>query len=245
MPRRPIPGQSSLTGLLDLTLAPAPTLPPLEALVEAGIIHSVHAPGYGGHIRDQAAPFHPRSVAFPLRYDKTWFDPEPRLYLNTPACADLPFVHRVEAVTGLRAIWHPNASNGQWHHAVDLANDAHWRALAASMAHTTRQCVESAVGIELTGGRLSLANARALLAAVGSVEPEGRSAAEWDRISPTSNGGISLKPRGAWWAVHGIEDGWYRPGKGSTYERLTAAGYARIGLTPPAAQAKRPRKAAA
>ncbi|SDM68591.1 hypothetical protein SAMN05216360_103108 [Methylobacterium phyllostachyos] len=242
MARRPDPRQASFADLLDLTLVPAPILSPLEALVEAGIIRSIHEPGFGGLIRDKDAPFHPRSVAFPVAYTQPWFATEPGLYLNTPACADLPFVMRVEAATGLRAVWHPNARNGQWHHAVDLATDEGWRSLAGSMGHTDRGYVECAVGLHLTWGDLSLANARALLAAVGSVE--GDSKAEWDSITPSPCGGISCSPRGAWWAVHGLEKGWYRPKKGFTYERLTPAGWARIGRTPPAAQEKRPRKAA-
>ncbi|GLS45914.1 hypothetical protein [Methylobacterium brachythecii] len=208
--RRPDPRQTSLADLLDLTLAPAPVLSPLEALVEAGIIRNVHLCS-GGHIPDPDQPFMPRSLCFPVAYIKTWYDPEPRLYLNTPACADIPLVQRVEAVTGMRAVWDPRAANGQWHHAIDLASDADWRRLASSMAHTTVEAVEQAVGLKLTWGELSVANARALLAAIGSVEPDGRSAAEWDGISPGTSGGISCLPRGAWWAVHGLEDGWYRP----------------------------------
>lgn len=244
---RPDPRQVSLTDLFDLMVTP-PTLPPAEALVAAGVTTPFLLTL--GPLRDSSVPYSPRSIAFPVRFETT-YGKGPRLLLSTPGCADLPFVQRVEAISGLRAEWDPRFHGGQWHHAVDLATDAGWRTLAASMVHTTVDAVERGAGLNLTWGKLSVANARALLAAVGVAEPEGGSAAEWDRISATEDGGISCQPMGAWWAIHGIEAGWMLPGKpgnetkGPKYERLTPAGWARIGQTPPAAQAKRSRKEAA
>ncbi|WHQ68650.1 hypothetical protein [Methylorubrum extorquens] len=244
MARRPIPGQTSLVDMLDLTLAPPPAASPAEALVAAGITTPFLLTL--GAIQDRSVPYAPRSIAFPVRYVQPHGE-EPRLILSTPACADLPFVQRVESVSGLRAVWDPTVDSGLWHHAVDLATDEGWRRLAGSMAHTRLECVERGVGLNLTWGKLSTENARALLAAVGSVEPEGRSATDWDGITEGSEGGIGIHPRGGWWAIHGIEDGWYTPGgrKGQPYEKLTPAGWARIGKAPPAPVEKRLRKEAA
>lgn len=236
MARRPDPRQ------LDLFAAPAaapapdfrtePTLDtgPVqagytamdEALI-AGGLGCRYSLSMGYALQDLSVPYTPRSLAFPvtLKRDR---EGTPHLFVASPVYADLPYVRRVEAVTGLKAISHPNASGAFWHHALDLATDAGWERLAGSMEFTTLECIAQAVGMEVIGGKLSPANARSLMRRLGVEEPADRSASALAEIDINLHG--FRVDRTAWVAIHAVEDGWVKPGhsrKGRTvYASLTA-----------------------
>lgn len=228
--------------------APPSTEPDaMERLVASGIANEYIA-GLGA-LRDPDAAYTPRSIGFPVTLFRVGggFQPPtaPRiweLHLSTPACADLPFVRRVEEVTGLRAKWVGRAL-GQWHHATDLANDADWERLASSMEHTEPRMVADAVGMHVGYGDLSVANGRRLLLAVGVDEPGDRSCPNLS-INPDAGLVTSL---GGWEAIHAVEGGLITPGnpKRSTYARATDAGWRSVGKEPPTPdQLKAARKAA-
>ncbi|WP_375453426.1 hypothetical protein [uncultured Methylobacterium sp.] len=195
--------------------APAPP-DAMQRLVASGIATEFIA-GLGA-LRDPNSPFSPRSIAFPVTLHRVGGPFQapmaPRiwqLHLSTPACADLPFVRRVEHVTGLTAEWVPDRgrrSLGQWHHAVDLATDEGWERLASSMEHTTPKAVSRSVGIHVGYGSLSVANARRLLSAAGVAEPGTRSC---PNIMPGPNSSLMMSLDG-WEAVHAVEDGLIVPG---------------------------------
>ncbi|NEU12598.1 hypothetical protein G3T14_10660 [Methylobacterium sp. BTF04] len=227
--------------------APAP-LDAMQRLVASGIANEYIATL--GALRDPDAPFTPRSIGFPVEIRRVggMFQPPtaPRiwqLHLSTPACAALPFVRRIEEVTGLKARWDPDFNRGmcgQWHHAVDLANDANWERLASSMEHTTPTAVARSAGIHLGYGSLSVINARRLLSAAGVAEPGTRSC---PNIMPSSSSSLTMSLDG-WEAVHAIEDGLVIPGnpKRSTFARVTEAGWRSLGKEPPPPPPPKPRK---
>ncbi|KQO66600.1 MULTISPECIES: hypothetical protein [Methylobacterium] len=218
----------------------------MARLVASGIANEYIA-GLGAlRDPDNRAPYSPRSIGFPVRLHRVGgpFQPPtaPRiweLHLSTPACGDLPFVRRVEEVTGLRAIWASGPGTlGQWHHAVDLANDDGWERLASSMEHTEPRMVANAIRMHVAVGSLSAANGRRLLLAVGVAEPETRAC-----LNPDSSMQSSL---GGWQAIHAVEDGLVAPGnpKRNTYARVTDAGWRSVGREPPTnAEPKARRKA--
>ena len=205
----------------------------LGKLVEVGVttpfLHSL-----GGAFRDETAPYTPRSLAFPVSLVE--IDGALRLLLSTPATGDLPFVKRIEEVTGLRAEWLSSARShytlGQWHHAVDLADDAGWQRLAASMEHTTPEDVARAVGYHVVSGQLSVENGRALLEAVCEDEPADRSEAELVAMRPGSGPGPCMSPSG-WGAVHAVEDGWLIVDKKRREARFTEKARLRLALDLP------------
>lgn len=230
---------------------PAPIPAPqdaMERLVASGISNEYIA-GLGA-LRDPDAPFIPRSTGFPVTIHRVGgpfqAPTAPRkweLHLSTPACADLPFVRRIEEFTGLKARWDPDFNRGmcgQWHHAVDLATDEGWERLASSMEHTTPKAVSRSAGIHLGYGSLSIGNARRLLSAVGVIEPETRSC---PNIMPSSSSSLTMSLDG-WEAVHAVEDGLVVPGnpKRSTFARVTDAGWRSVGKEPPAPKPAKPKK---
>lgn len=228
---------------------PAPAEDAMARLVASGITNEFLA-GLGA-LRDPDSPYTPRSIAFPVTLHRVGgrFQPStaPRiweLHLSTPACGGLPFVRRVEEVTGLKARWvHDTDSRGmcgQWHHAADLANDAGWERLASSMEHTTLDGVARAAGMHVGDGSLSAANARRLLNAIGFAEPETRSC---PNLCPHSDGGMQTSLVG-WEAIHAVEDGLIVPGnpKRGTYARVTVAGWRSVGKEPPAPKPATPKK---
>lgn len=221
----------------------------MERLVASGIANEYIASL--GALRDQDAPWSPRSIGFPVtlhRVGGPFQSPTaPRiweLHLSTPACGDLPFVRRVERVTGLKARWAPEAARGicgQWAHAIDLATDAGWERLASSMEHTTPEAVARSAGIQVCNGSISAANARRLLDAVGVSEPATRA---YPNISPNPDGALAMS-LGGWEAVHAIEDGLVVPGnpKRHTGARATDAGWRSVGKEPPAPPPPKVKKA--
>lgn len=232
---------------------PAPSTEPdaMERLVASGIANEYIA-GLGA-LKDPDTPYSPRSIGFPVTIHRVGGSYQPptapkiwELHLSTPACGNLAFVRRVEEVTGLKAIWSPNrgrAGLGQWHHAVDLANDAGWERLASSMEHTEPRMVADAVGIHVGNGELSVANGRRLLLAVGVEEPDEHAC---PNLSINPDGGL-VSSLGGWEAIHAVEDGLITPGnpKRSIYAQATDAGWRSVGNEPPTPeQLKAARKAA-
>ncbi|MCG5246924.1 hypothetical protein LPC10_17440 [Methylorubrum sp. B1-46] len=219
---------------------PEPAPDAMARLVASGISNEYLA-GLGA-LRDPDAPWSPRSIGFPVRLHRVGgpFQPPtaPRiweLHLSTPACGDLPFVRRVEEVTGLKAKWVSTASMGGWHHAVDLSNDEGWERLAASMEHTEAGWVTSAVGMHVLDGSLGTANARRLLLAIGVSEPAARTC---PNIRPNPDAGLQMS-LGGWEAIHAVEDGLIVPGnpKRNTFARVTDAGWRSVGKEPPTKEA--------
>ncbi|QGY03181.1 hypothetical protein MMSR116_15780 [Methylobacterium mesophilicum SR1.6/6] len=227
----------------------APSTEPdaMERLVASGISNEYLA-GLGA-LQDPDAPYKPRSIAFPVTLNRVGgrFQPQtsPRiweLHLSTPACADLPFVRKVEEVTGLKAQWISGAL-GQWHHAVDLATDVDWERLASSMEHTEEHMVDRAVGMHVVNGSLTVGNASRLLMAVGVQEPEHRVC---PNLKPNPDGSL-VTSLGGWEAVYAVEDRLIVPGipKRNTYARVTDAGWRSVGNVPPTPdELKAARKAA-
>ena len=218
---------------------PEPAPDAMARLVASGIANEYIA-GLGA-LRDPDAPWSPRSIGFPVRFHRVGgpFQPPtaPRiweLHLTTPACGDLPFVRRVEEVTGLKARWVEGAG-GQWHHAVDLANDADWERLASSIEHTEPRFVADAVGLHVGNGELSAANGCRLLMAVGIPEPETRAC---PNIRPNPDGGLQTS-LGGWEAIYAVEDGLIVPGnpKRHTRAQVTDAGWRSVGKEPPTKEA--------
>lgn len=203
--------------------------------------------GYGS-LRDWNVPYLPRSISFPVKFQrvegKSESAPVYELLLSTPACGDLPFVRRVEEVTGLKAKWDPDRvvneySRGQFYHALDLATDEDWERLASSMEHTTSGDVSKCVGHNVCYGGLSAVNGRRLLSKAGIPEPDTRACPNI-RLSPD---GHLLSGLGGWQAVYAIEDGLLVPGDpdGQTYATATDAGWRSIGKKPPVRRAKKPK----
>lgn len=232
MARRPDPRQLDLFVVqavpayrteptLDTGPVRAGDTPMDQALIAAGLGNR-YSLSMGYALQDTSVPYTPRSIAFPvtLKRDR---DGTPHLFVASPAYGDLPYVRRVEEVTGLKATSHPSASGAFWHHAVDLANDAGWEHLAASMEFTTLDRVGQAVGMNVIDGELSLANARTLMGRLDLPEPADRSADAIAEIQ-VNFGGFGLDGS-AWTAIHAVEDGWVAPGrkrKGRTvYAALT------------------------
>jgi hypothetical protein len=254
---RPDPRQTSIWDILDAAppapvpaqpeppMVAAPVVTPEQTLIEARLAH-IHELRQGRAIWDRSVPQRPRSLSQPLRFERG-ADGIPHLYLSTPACAGLAFVRRIEALTGLKAIWDedrrmPPMGAGEdvrFAHAFDLARDEGWERLAATLEHTTMEDVDQAVAQTVTWGLLSPANARALLLSVGLPEPEGRSVQRLKVIQPAKEGRpAGIERCGAWAVVHALEDEWYRH-EPQTRGRLpllrfTPEGYRRLGMTPPA-----------
>lgn len=227
MARRPDPRQLDLFAVLDFRTEPAHDTGPVEAgrtpmdraLIEAGL-GCFYSLSMGYALQDLSVPYTPRSIAFPVTLHRER-DGTPHLLVASPAYADLSYVRRVEAVTGLRAVSDPRASGAIWDHAVDLANDAGWERLAATMEFTDLDCVDQAVGMNVIGGQLSSANARALMERLGVEEPSDRSADALAEIDVNLHG--FRVDETAWVAIHAVEDGWVKPGREGKSRTVCAA----------------------
>lgn len=257
-PRSPMlfdvhPGEFPLAQAPAVAKEVGPALDAMERLVASGVTNEFLA-GLGA-LRDPDAPhpYSPRSIGFPVTLHRVGgpFQPPtaPRiweLHLSTPACAALPFVRRVEEVTGLKARWAPDMPRGicgQWAHAVDLANNADWQRLASSMEHTEAHLVEDALGMHVVDGNLSAANGRRLLGSIGIPEPETRGCPSLQGVVPYPDSRLQIPLRG-WEAVHAVEDRLVVPGnpKRHTDAKVTEAGWRSVGREPPAPPAPKPKR---
>jgi N6-adenosine-specific RNA methylase IME4 len=154
---------------------------------------------------------------------------ESRLLLRHPRLRDyLPvadFLDDIEAKTGIRPEWQAEDEFGRdfgalwrWYHAVDLCSDKHFKDLLRTAHFTEPECIFNAVNFGLSNKCLSVKNARAVMAHLGSIEPDDRSAEALagKGLSPYRDGSkkyiapnISLRgDAGAWLTIHGMEDGW-------------------------------------
>ncbi|UMY18781.1 hypothetical protein MMB17_05550 [Methylobacterium organophilum] len=157
---------------------PAPPAPrvtwseALKLLVEAGLTEEWrHWNSSLGCLQDPDAPDWPRSIGAPVMLVKE-DDGTAALLLSTPATGDFPSVRRVEAVTGLKAVWRggyrpDGASLGQWQHANDLATDEGWQQLVGLMEYTTLDLVKQILAEPQPWRFLDRRNLAALKAALG------------------------------------------------------------------------------
>jgi len=202
------------------------------ALVEAGLA-TWDASGTRVVIRDPDAPDLPVALHHPVRLRRGTIATaySYSLRLTTPACADLPFVRRVEAVTGLRArasaVTRDSVARSI---AVDLATDTHWERLDELLPHTSVVAVERVLRHHILWGIISASNARKVLDGTGCWEPEGRNREVLARMKAAAGEAPDeLVSSTAWTAVHAVEDGWVVPGKAdrSTFPKVTRLGRAR------------------
>lgn len=218
---------------------PAVAMTPGERLMAAGLVDATWV-RLGGDLRDPEAPEKPRSLATPL-FAKVFGTGEVRLFLTFPTAGDLPFVRRIEAVSGLKAVWDYDELDSPFryrrHHAEDLATDDGWESLAATLEHTTTDDVVLYAARAIIEGRLSVANARALLEAAGCSEPKSHHReAAISKMEVHPSGQISPVVDDAWAVVHAVENGLLKPGGWyGTYRvqpSLTDTGRVRFGLPP-------------
>lgn len=249
MAKRKNTRQTSIWDILDApppsgpdeapAVASGTALKPGERLVAAGLVDA-HWVRLGGDLRDPDAPEKPRSLATPL-FAKVLGSGEIKLFLNLPSAADLPFVRRVEEISGLTAVWDYHEVHSPFLHrglhAEDLATDEGWQELAATLQHTERSYVVMYAARAALQGKLAIANARALMEAAGVPEPEspGREAAI-GRIQVHSSGQVMPVVEDAWAVIHASEDGLVKPGGWAAGFQippcLTEAGRERFGLPP-------------
>lgn len=173
-----------------------------------------------------------RLFRFPIEFmsSKRRKGGESKLLLRHPLLREVPqvaaFIADVENRAECRIEWEPHDEFGRdlgagwrWYHAVDLCSDKHWRDLLLTRRFTDADCIFNAVGLALNGkGTLSVRNARAVMAELGSIEPADRSAGalSGDELSPYRDGkkksiSPNIRPQGevgAWLAIHGLEDKW-------------------------------------
>ena len=227
--RRPDPNQ------LTLNFAPWTTERLCEAIGALGVVvNAYHLSANSGVLQDASVPFSPRSYAFPVRVELV--DGDVRLWLRTPATGTLPFVKRIEAAVGVRAVWDEHrlgVADGRWFHAIDLVSDGRWRDLLNSREHTEDRMIVRAVVIGLKWGKLKPTEAREILGALGIEEPADRSAAflfgpTGLRPCPSVQAPnlYATKPVHGWGMVHAFEDGWVRTVKG--HAKVTAAYWQRV-----------------
>lgn len=243
-----------------------------ERLVALGIEHNEwslnnnRTVGSWGIAKDEAYPWclPSRAFHFPIEFRGGGGKGDGWISLRHPELHNHPFVIKVGELLGEPVPWREVDEFGrrleastEWFHAVDLMNDAHWRDLLDTEQFTDAACVLRAIGHALhspsgyegkqkTKGRLSVANARAVLDWLGCVEPEDRSEAELRKLSPSKieerNGkGVVSSTRWpvnmhlecaedeAWAMIHAIEDGWFARGRDG-YVQWSKEGLKRMGL---------------
>ncbi len=163
-----------------------------------------------------------------------------RIGLMHPLLGEHPFVQRVAAELGaeLDPNGAPNAHGvskqptGLWWHAVDLISAGKWRELLETRRFTTDHDIAGAVSYGLdysphdadSGcGYISTAEARQIMRAINSSEPDDRAAILRSFSRPTVcrqesgkdhwpiNSGRTLGAEGrAWGRILGIEAGWFK-----------------------------------
>lgn len=158
--------------------------------------------------------------------------------LRHPLLADHPYVRYVEALLGFEIDRNgaPNrhgystAPTARWWHAVDLVSAGKWRDLLATQEFTEPVCIMNAVAFgcryshhedKKAAGYITTAEAREIMRAIGSSEPERRSATILSFSAPSVcrqdsgakhwpiNTGRQCAEDVAWGMIFGIEDGWF------------------------------------
>lgn len=206
-----------------------------QVLLDQGIVTTPYCLRINyGTLQDDSVPWSPRSYSFPVSVELA--DGAVRLWLRTPAGGSLPFVRRVEAALGVRAVWddsRPNIMDARWHHAIDLASEGRLEELFASREHTTDRLIARAVVLALEWGKCKPADARHAFGALGIPEPEDRSDAflfEGGGLRPCrSVGAPNLRPTElvhCWGMLHALEDGWVAVRRGQA--KVTAAYWQRV-----------------
>lgn len=160
-----------------------------------------------------------------------------KLGLRHPGLVDHPWVKAVETSLGVSI--DPNgapnqygyscAAQAQYHHAVDLISEGHWRELMETIDFTTCSGLFCAIDYGLTysgddsgkgRGYLSTTEARSIMDYIGATEPESRTAALLKFMQPipssTESGSVRYPINGrlkgedkVWALIYGIEDGWF------------------------------------
>lgn len=180
------------TAQLDLFAAPAPVTALAEAHADEEMVAELVANGLadrysvslGYHPRDplhaeRPAPWNvpSRLFRFPYRFHRP-AGGSTRIRLKHPALSGHPHIVFLAERTGFPVEVDPRDQEaGAWQHAIDLCSDADWRTLLDLRHFTTRAAIAAAVSVALRSPRLSLANARRVLAAIDCPEPLDRSAA--------------------------------------------------------------------
>lgn len=213
--------------------APVDGDPVVDAVVSAGFVPNTYILELNRGLTNSGEIDLPsRLFRYPIEFmdRKRSKAPESRLLLRHPLLREAPavaaFIDDVETKTGLHVEWEPHDEFGRdigrqwrWYHAVDLCCDKHWQGLLETRRFTDDEAIYGAVRLELQHKkRLSIKNARAIMGALGSVEPEGRSAKALagNGLWPFRDGdkkyiAPNIRPIGevgAWLVIHGIEDGW-------------------------------------
>lgn len=170
-----------------------------------------------------------RLFRFPVEYmDEKRTGGEARLLLRHPLLFQyLPvadFLDAIEEKTGVRPEWSDTdefgrdfGSQGRWWHAVDLCTDKHWEGLLKTRQFTDADATFGAMQLSLEGKSLSLKNARALMKALDSAEPDKAVSLEGlcgKALSPYRHDkgkliSPNIRERGeasAWMIIHGLED---------------------------------------
>lgn len=211
---------------LDMFAAPIivddrETDPLAEKLIATGLVHNKYLLDLNASLSVARDDLPSRLFQFPVEFvDRDRLDGESRLLLRHPDLASFPFVDEIEAKVGVRPIWEPldeygrdRGSDWRYFHAVDLLTDEHWRDLIATSNFTDNKSIALALCFHADYGKLSNANMRAVLAEVGSNEPEDRSAAYLNsthvRVTNCQQGqfvGFQTRDhRAVWAAIHGLE----------------------------------------
>jgi len=218
-----------------------------ELLIEKGFVpsgfildlnHSITVP----HDMELPAPWNlpSRLFRFPIEVSEAREGRPRRIGLMHPLLGDHPFVQHVAAELGVEldpngapnAYGYSKAPTGLWWHAVDLVSAGKWRELLETRQFTTDADIAGAVAYGLDysphdaergSGYISTAEAREIMRAIGSAEPEDRGAILRGFAKPTPckqdsgkehwpiNSGRDSDAEGrAWGRILGIEAGWFR-----------------------------------
>jgi hypothetical protein len=202
------------------------------------------------------APARSRLYLFPIEFmHRDRFGGEAsKLLLQHPLIGRLPFVRHVAEATGIEPQWEPEDEFGRdrgelprWWHAVDLMNERDWLHLMETRELTGNEEIAGAVQCGVEYGRISTDTARTILDLLDAGEPADRSEAElmgkgiWPGhiVERNTKGKITCERwpiniqlkgvSGAWLAVHGIEDGWFKRGRDG-FMQMSKEGLARRGM---------------
>lgn len=223
--------------MFDLMMPPsAPPTPVIvdhvrEAVMKSGLVANSFVLDLNGGITNNRTPGLPsRLFQFPVSVlnGKDREDGQSQILLRHPLLrqseAVAGFLDEIEEKTGIRPEWSGEFAGrydiglSSWWHAVDLCTNQHWENLLETQQFTDRDAILSAAQLRVEWGSLSIKNARTILQSLDCAEPDDRSSGLilGDGIWPGRVSGSiapNIKHRGeigAWIAIHGIEDGWFK-----------------------------------